>query len=158
MEIWAKKLSPEGFAKYGRYCDMLAQGTDGQSAYFADRLVISPHEAVGASVGYACPCEMKIPWFESHMGTAEMRMPMDGDMVIYLAENTGSQTDIEVEAFIVPQGTMVYLNPGVVHGRQFPLGEKPVHVLLLSEAETWANDVNHWQIDESERILIKIPE
>lgn len=144
-DIIVKELTRENFQKYGEFCNMLMQGTDDQSAFFPDRLTWQPMAEMGASVGYACPCEMRISWYESHAATAELRLPLDGDMVIYVGAPSEMPDMESFDAFVIPQGTMIRLNPGVVHGRQFPLEDRPVHVLLLSEAATWENDAKVWR-------------
>lgn len=153
--IHARALSPDAFAPYGEYCDLLAQG-QGQSGFFPDRLVWQPMAEMGASVGYACPCEMRIPWYEYHAATAELRLPLDGDIVLYVGAPAQVPVESAIEAFIVPRGTMVKLAPGVIHGRQFPLGDAPVHVLLLCEAATWQNDARVWRVEGEQSPLILI--
>lgn len=153
-KIVAQRLTQESFQKYGQFCDLVKEGQDGQSAFFPDRLVWKPMADMGASVGYACPCEMHIPWYEYHASTAELRLPLDGDIVIYVGPPAPTPDEDSIEAFIIPQGTMVRLDPGVVHGRQFPLNETPVHVLILCEAATWENDVRVWRLAPEEQPLI----
>lgn len=153
-DIVAQELTQENFQKYGRFCNMLAQGQNDQSAFFPDRLTWLPMAEMGASVGYACPCEMRIPWYEYHAATSELRLPLDGDMVIYVGEPSEEPDAERFDAFIVPLGTMICLKPGVVHGRQFPLRDQPVHVLVLSEAATWENDAKTWRLAPEEQPLI----
>lgn len=152
--ITAKKLTVEAFAPYGEYCDLLAQGENGESAFFPDRLVWQPMAEVGMSVGYACACEMRIPWYEYHAGTSETRLPLDADMVIYVGRPCDVPDPEAFEAFIVPMGTMVKLHPGTVHGRQFPLKKEAVHVLILCEASTWENDAKTWRLSPGNGPLI----
>lgn len=144
--IKAKKLTVEAFAPYGEYCDLLSQGEKGKSTFFPDRLTWQPMAEVGMSVGYACACEMRIPWYEYHACTSETRLPLDADMVIYVGRKCDEPAPETFEAFIVPMGTMVKLHPGTVHGRQFPLGKDAVHVLILCEASTWDNDARTWHL------------
>lgn len=153
-DIVVKELTQENFEKYGCFCHMLEQGQDGNSAFFPDRLVWKPMAEMGASVGYACPCEMRIPWYEYHAATAELRLPLDGDMVIYVGEPSEAPDVEQFDAFVIPRGTMIRLNPGVVHGRQFPLKDEPVHVLLLCEASTWENDAKVWRLAPENQPLI----
>ena len=155
-KIVVKELTQENFSKYGHFCNMLEQGQDLQSAFFPDRLVWKPMAEMGASVGYACPCEMRIPWYEYHAATSELRLPLDGDMVIYVGEPGETPDPEQFDAFIIPKGTMVHLHPGVVHGRQFPLGDQPVHVLILSEAATWENDAKLWRLSGEDQPLIVV--
>ena len=156
--IKAKKLTREAFAPYGEFCDLLSQGEENQSAFFPDRITWQPLAEVGMSVGYACACEMRIPWYEYHAGTSETRLPLDADMVIYVGKKCVEPDPEELEAFIVPKGTLVKLYPGTVHGRQFPYGADSVHVLILCEAATWENDARTWHLEPGTGPLIVIEE
>ena len=47
----------------------------------------------------------------------------------------------KVEAFRVPQGYAVMCRPGVWHHAAFPVGDKPVNVLIVLPERTYVNDV-----------------
>lgn len=149
-EIHVQTLTRESFSPYGEFVDVSKYGKKGKSAFFADLITWKPLEEVGISIGYANPDERRIPWYEYHAHTEEIRMPLDGDMIVYLGKQDENPNPETFEAFLVPQFTMIRLFPGVVHGRQFPAGSEPVHVLLLCEAATYANDVHHWDLPREE--------
>ena len=136
--VKVEQLSREAFAPFGRYVDLLKAGDmdEGKSAFFPDLMDLTVTQPVSVSVGRACGDPHRIPFIESHPGTAEARIPLDGDIVIYVApvQSLDSLDLASIRAFIVPRGTLIELAPGVLHGRQFPAGFSPVRVMILCYA------------------------
>ena len=135
ITVKVEQLSREAFAPFGRYVDLLKAGDmdEGRSAFFPDLMDLTVTQPVSVSVGRACGDPHRIPFIESHPGTAEARIPLDGDIVIYGApvQPLDSLDLASIRAFAVPRGTLIELAPGVLHGRQFPAGVSPVRVMIL---------------------------
>ena len=45
-----------------------------------------------------------------------------------------------LEAFYIPKGTFVKLNPLIVHGTQFPVHKEEAHLICLLPGRTFMND------------------
>ena len=78
---------------------------------------------------------------------------MDDDVVIFVGTAfPGRPMSVDrVEAFYVPKGTFVKLNPYIVHGTQFPVHSEEAHILCLLPGRTFANDIQVQVLDEAAR-------
>ena len=148
VTIQAQPLTPQAFAPFGTYVDLLHAGFENgqevmQSSFFPDLMPLTVAQPTSVSMGRVCSCRKIIPFLERHPGTAEVRLPLDGSVVIYAAPQQSLETfDLStLRAFIVPRGTMIELAPGVVHGRQFTVDQPVVHMLFLCRHGPCANDV-----------------
>ena len=45
-----------------------------------------------------------------------------------------------LEAFYIPKGTFVKINPLIVHGTQFPVHKEEAHLICLLPGRTFMND------------------
>lgn len=130
----ARPIDAQSFAPFGRCIDLLKLGGDpDQSAYFPDLMRLQLPQPAAVSMGRVCACRRRLPFIEAHPATAEIRLPLDGDIVLYVApaqplEQLDPQ---EIQAFLVPRGTLVEIKPGILHGRQFTVDKPVVHVLFL---------------------------
>jgi len=161
--IEVKALSLEAFRYYGTYHDLvdmapLRPGEERSNEFYPDlaRLNLSRDMQAAASVARVAPCDPVIRFAEIHRYTGEGILPIDGDAVIYVGKPGRAADPDALEAFLVPKGTFVSLNPAVAHGRQFVTGDTPVHVLILLPERTYANDCEFAQIPEDKQIRIDI--
>ena len=162
-KIEVKPLSLDAFRYYGTYHDLvdmapLRQGEERDSEFYPDlaKLNLSRDMLVAASVARVAPCEPIIRFVELHKFTGEGILPIDGDIVIYVGKPGRTISTDTVEAFFVPCGTFVALNPAIVHGRQFVTGDAPVHVLILLPERTYANDCEFAVMQEDKQVLVDI--
>lgn len=65
---------------------------------------------------------------------------------IFSAEN--------LEAFLVPKGTFVKLNPLIVHGTQYLTEEGEAHILCLLPGRTFRNDMISQALEGDDRAEI----
>ena len=92
---------------------------------------------------------------EYHCFTSEGFLPMNGDCLFFVGSPVpGNPFAAELHAFRAPKGTLVRLNPGVVHGAQFAVEEQPVDVLLILPAFTFGNDTRFVMLSGDEQIEI----
>jgi len=79
---------------------------------------------------------------EYHNYCNETVLPIDGDVIIFVAPAVpGSDfpTD-QVEAFKVPQGTLVTVRPGVWHHAPFSIDGNLVNCIVILPERTYEND------------------
>ncbi len=61
-----------------------------------------------------------------------------------------------LEAFYVPQGTFVKMNPMVVHGMQFPVHKEEAHVICMLPGRTFHNDMTGWLIEDDQEKAVLV--
>ena len=59
-----------------------------------------------------------------------------------------------IEAFYVPKGTFVKLNPLIVHGTQYPVDKEDVHIVCILPGRTFKNDILSRRLETGEQIRI----
>ena len=100
--------------------------------------------------------EKRIDFIEFHEHTCEGILPLDGDVILFVGTpGIYGLTPEHIEAFYVPRGTFVKMNPLIVHGNQFSTSENTVHSMCLLAGRTFHNDMHVKQLSEEEKILIK---
>ena len=163
--IVAQPLTEKAFQKYGSFqnlldTDSLAQRSVIPDGFFAD--VLPLHFGSGnpptVSVCHAKKsAEMVVSFMEAHQYTCEGLLPLDGDVVIFVGTMTWeAPTSDTLEAFIVPKGTFVRLEPLVLHGTQFPVQEDAVHLLCLLPQRTFYNDLVGVPLEDEQRVKITL--
>jgi ureidoglycolate lyase len=156
IQVKAKPLSKDAFAKYGEYLDLtnnadLEKVTDSPGGFWPNAIQLIFGGALPPTVS-VCQAlkvdKIEVHFFEGHEKTCEGLLPIDGDVVIYVGPGImkfgpppyKAPLD-KMEAFIVPKGTFVKLNPYVTHGSQFALNEQEVHLLCLLPNLTASTDM-----------------
>lgn len=172
-KIVVKPLSEEAFRKYGSFQDMTdnrqmaartitGDGT-GEKGFYADLLTLDFDRAKNpASV---CMCHVRkaeknvVDFLEYHQTTCEGLFPFDDDVVIFVGAPKGGDLSVEnLEAFYVPKGTFVVINPLIIHGDQYPVHRDEAHVLCLLPGRTFRNDTVSRSIrDEAEMAELILP-
>jgi len=147
--IKAKILTIEGFGKYGIFQNLLNNESMAKKSifpanFFADLITLDFASTTLPSISI---CHVKkqeknvVSFLEAHQFTCEGLLPLDGDVIIYVGV-PGKKFSVEaLEAFIVPKGTFVKLNPLIVHGTQYPVKEEEVHIVCMLPARTFKNDM-----------------
>ncbi len=159
-EITPRKLELEAFRPYGDFIDLLhvkqVEARTGDNIFAPDlvKLHLDGRMPASVSVAKVSECERIISVLEFHQFTCEGILPLDGDIDIFTGPSSFRMDPATVEAFRVPKGTFVRLNPGVIHGRQFVVDAPSVNVLILLPERTFGNDCTFSMLDEKDRIRI----
>lgn len=159
-EIKSQKLDREAFRPYGDYIDLLhvkqMEQREEDNIFVPDLVELHLDGRMPASICVArvSECERVVSVLEYHQFTCEGILPLDGDIDIFVGPSSFRVDPETVEAFRVPQGTIVRLNPGVLHGRQFVVDTPVVNVLILLPERTFGNDCTFTRLEEKDQIRI----
>lgn len=161
--IKAKKLTKENFSKYGDFCNLYAPETMGMgvgtpSAFYPDAMTFNFGGEKDTSV---CVCHVKkrdmvITNTEYHDNGCEGILPLDADIVIFAGFGFKPFIPANLEAFIVPAGTVVKLKPGVLHGTQFPVDKDEACVVVMLPERTFVTDFKLDVFEEESQIKIEL--
>jgi ureidoglycolate lyase len=95
-----------------------------------------------------------VSFMEAHRYTCEGLVPLDGDIIIFVGPPPfGDPPQFSVkalEAFIVPRGSFVKINPLIVHGTQYPVGVEEAHIICMLPGRTFANDMLACMVEKDE--------
>ena len=145
-QIQVEPLTLESFSPYGAFADMLSpKGVSiGQNPviFFRDMLEC-PLDGKAASLSccVVTPRPLIIDEAEEHSHTAEVTLPLDGDIIIFVGEATPEDIpEDRLRIFYVPSGTAVVIKPGIWHGAPFPAKQQTVHALVVLPQRTYTND------------------
>jgi ureidoglycolate lyase len=155
--IKAQALTHESFHFFGSFADFLPEKIPDINLDLLTLDMGRPYEMASFSLIRAQPAPQNIAVMsEYHSWTGQIFLPLDGDVLLYVARPTTGECPVEkMQAFYVPQGTMISIKPGVWHFS--PLAVKnPVNVMLALPQRTWANDVTFYSFTEEEKFAIEI--
>jgi len=152
-EITWKKLSVEGFAKYGSYANMINPSAPHLGAepieFYRDMvqstLGVVPMVSFGVCRVVKRPFEMDVS--EYHDNACEIVLPLDGDVLMHVAAAVPEREFPfdQAEVFLVPRGTMACLRPGVWHHAPFAYRTDCVNCLIALPERTYNNDCKVYQ-------------
>lgn len=158
-QIKVQPLSAERFRKYGEFINLLDDEALGAASvfpqsFFADVLSLDFGSGLQPTVSV---CQLKRPqdftvhFVEYHRRTCEGILPLDSDVLLFVGvPDMGRLSAKHIEAFYVPMGTFVRMNPLIIHGNQIPI--QPVgHSLCLLAGRTFANDMEAKLLSEEEK-------
>lgn len=152
-KIVVEPLTPEAFRPYGEYVNLYETG-DG-AGFYPDLMQLPLGQTVTTAGLARVGNERVATMLEYHCFTSEGFLPMNGDCLFFVGSPVpGNPFAAELHAFRAPKGTLVRLNPGVVHGAQFAVEEQPVDVLLILPAFTFGNDTRFVMLSRDEQIEI----
>jgi len=159
IQIKAKPLCHEDFRKYGMFQNLLdnesmSKNSVNPSGFFPDLIELNFGTTTLPSV---CCCNITktdrniVSSMEAHQYTCEGLLPLDADVIIFagVLPWTGFSTEA-LDAFIVPKGTFVKLNPLIVHGTQYCIDTEEAHILCLLPERTFRNDKIAYRIEKDE--------
>ncbi len=164
-EIKIQKLSDEKFRKYGIYQDLLdndgmASRTFPSGGFYADLIFMDFGKETLPTISV---CHIKkaekniVDFLEYHQSTCEGLLPLDDDVIIFTGLQSGEELKAEgLEAFYVPQGTFVKMNPMVVHGMQFPVHKEEAHVVCMLPGRTFHNDMTGRLIEDDQEKAVLV--
>jgi ureidoglycolate lyase len=147
-EITARKLSLEGFAKYGMYANMINPSAPKLGAepieFYRDmvqcQLGLSPVASFGVCRVVKRPFVMDVS--EYHDTCCEAVLPLDGDILMHVAPAVPEKEFPfdQAEVFLVPKGTLCCLRPGVWHHAPYAVRTDVVNCLIALPERTYMND------------------
>ncbi len=162
-DIRYKKLSLEGFAKFGTYANMInpvGPKLGAEPIEFFRDMVQSQLGAIPVASFGVCrvvkrPFVMDVS--EYHDSCCEIALPLDGDVLMHVAPAMPEKEfpfDM-AEVFLVPQGTICCLRPGVWHHAPFALRTEVVNILVALPERTYFNDskVYAFPADKNMRVV-----
>lgn len=159
-QIRIQSLRPDRFRKYGEYIHLLDDGALASASvfpqsFFADVLTLNFGGSLPPTVSV---CQLRraersvVQFIEYHRNTCEGILPLDTDVILFVGvPEMGKLSAKFIEAFRVPKGTFVRLNPLIIHGSLFPI-EESGHSLCLLSGRTFANDMEMKVLSEEERL------
>jgi len=163
--IKVQELSRKAFRQYGTYQNLLdnedlAEASIRKAGFFADVLTLNFGTGTLPSVSV---CHVKkeekniIPMAEIHKETCEGLLPIDADVIMFFGRVVNGEISLEtIEAFNVPRGTFVRVEPLIVHGRQFVTKAAEAHILCLLPQRTFNNDTTKKILGDDEKIEILV--
>lgn len=160
--VVVKELSDDAFKLFGDFKNMLSTdeyrlGQEGNNEFRPDIMQIDMgNKTPSFSIAKVSGCEMVIENIEYHRFASEGLIPLDGDCIIFVGRSSWMVDTASIEAFRVPMGTLVRLNPGVLHGRQFVTGNGSVNIMVILPMRTYGNDCEFIPLKEEEKIKIKM--
>ena len=164
--VKVQKLTRENFHKYGDFVTLIdplnepATGPkDSWCVFFRDMLQLDLGGAMPSfSTCRVQPRKLVITDAEYHDHTGEGAMPLDQDAICWFAPATASR-DLpmdEVEAFLIPRGTMVVIRPGVWHHAAFATEDKPLNMMIVLPERTYFNDVYCVPVPEDQQVAVEL--
>lgn len=100
---------------------------------------------------------MEIRDMEYHSAACEVMMPLDDDMVIYAGPASNDLVEPEkLEAFLVPQGSMVVFRAGAWHGAPWPVHHETATVLICLPERTYLTDTVKYPLPEEQAISVTL--
>lgn len=146
-DVQLKKISKENFASFGGYFDESSSVPVSAERYFSWWNGVGIIDIKGrTSVGVVRPVfnpDFSETIFEQHRNTPEVLIPVDEDVILLLGKEAAFKNEIpskeDFEAFLVPRGTVVSINPGVWHHSPMAMN-KFSRVIVLFKENTSQND------------------
>lgn len=157
--VKAKQLSKDEFEKYGSYTDVTSPHGYGLGGFYPDRVgfPVSGEMPLGISALKSERIEpMRVTKAEYHNKTSEGICCLNDDVVIHVAPASDVPVPELTEAFYVPKGTFVRLNPGVWHMAALPVHEAEAQVMILLPERTYVNDCIVVEYKEEDWIEIQL--
>lgn len=160
--IKVKELTADNFRRYGVYQNLLDEESMKEVSvfpahFFADLITLDFGNGTLPTVSV---CHVKkqerniISFLEAHQYTCEGLLPIDKDVVIFVGLPARTLSAENLEAFLIPRGTFVKLNPLIVHGTQYLTEEGEAHILCLLPGRTFRNDIISQVLEGDDRAEI----
>ncbi len=163
-QINCQKLTIEAFRKYGDFSDFI--NPDGEklgeapSEFFRDRMQVKLGKTniLSLSALKVLQRPLVIDLLEYHNYCGEAILPIDADIIVQLAPATakGQVPYEKIEAFYVPKGTAITINPGIWHHAPFVINAEQAHIFCMLPERTYENDANVIDIPKQKVIEIKL--
>ncbi len=163
--IKPQPLTEAAFRKYGAFQNLfdnaeMAKSSVIPAGFFADLIPLHFGGQTPPAVSVAHvqkQAEMRIGSMETHQYTCEGLLPLDADIIIFAGAMTWEDpTGDALEAFLVPKGTFVRLDPLVLHGTQFVVNADEAHILCLLPQRTFKNDLLFFPLDGDAGVKVEL--
>ena len=141
--IKAMPLTVESFREYGEFYSVLEPQGHHMGTFFHDHVLVPVSgNAPMAFSAYVVekPEKMIVKEAEYHNDTSEIILPLDGDIITYVAAPSKELEPENTVAFRIPKGTVVKLNAGVWHKDSFAVEQEQVHTLIVLPERTYKRD------------------
>lgn len=159
MKIKAKPITVENFAPYGGFVEVLDPKGFSLGDFYPDKchFPVDGHLPITFSpLITRKPEQYVVTTAEYHNYTCEGVIPMDDDVVLHVAPASKDPVPELTEAFLVPKGTAVRLNPGVWHLAALPVHQDIAHVLIVLPERTYKNDCVVVEYDRDDWVEIEL--
>ncbi len=157
--ITAKNITLESFREYGEFVNIMNPSGIAFGDYYRDNITIPPSLVRTGLSPSVCrkPEKMLVQHAEYHNYGSECILPLDDDGVIHLAPASKEPDIQQTEAFILPKGTLIRLNPGVWHAGFMPLNLDTSHVLIILPERTYTTDCVEVWYEQEDWLEIRVP-
>lgn len=159
-EIKAEKLSLQSYHPFGEFADLLEPEGEfigsGEVLFYRDMVSVYTGSVMTAfSIVQTANREMIPVEAEQHKAGTEILLPLDDDIVIFVAPaSDGYYPAGKEKAFIVPKGMMVTIKPGVWHKAPFPVNKEKANTLVILPEREYALDCIVEKIGEDQRFRV----
>ena len=129
--IQVSKLTQEAFAPYGQVLSVEGREAGGNPAthfWYPQAVVIDAPTSI--NLMKVIPHEFILKDFEAHDYTTENLIAMDGDLIVGVAA-AGDLEPEKVQAFYIPCGVGISLNPSVWHAVPLAVGNEVMSVCIF---------------------------
>ena len=152
MEIKAKKITKDNFAKFGKVVKAPSTEPTAQADDFKFWSDIANYEIEGSTeIGictvYKQPANI-INGMERHLNTPEILIPIDAPFVLPLLKD-GENEEL-AESFLVDIGEVVVIDKAVWHGACLPINKEESSYFVIFKKGTPYDDVYKKEISEIE--------
>jgi len=165
-KVGFKKLTTEAFAKYGSFGNILAPEGQPLGAQREDIITFYPDMVqqglgCGTTASYSACIVKQRPWVivntECHDYCGETILITGGDYLMHVAtaRGAGDMPFDDIEVFLVPEGTVINVRPGVWHQAGFPYQCDQVNILCVLPQRAYANDCNFVEIPQNKQIEVE---
>lgn len=161
-EIKAEKLSLQSYHPFGEFADLLEPEGEfigsGEVLFYRDMVSVYTGSVMTAfSIVQTANRDMIPDEAEQHKAGTEILLPLDDDIVIFVAPaSDGYYPAGKEKTFIVPKGTMVTIKPGVWHKAPFPVNKEKANTLVILPEREYALDCIVEKIGEDQRFRITV--
>lgn len=161
--IKIQELNKDNFEKYGTFHNMIEPNTEilapGIVEFHRDiaKITLGACNQPSFSVTHIEKRPLCVEKLEYHNQTGEAFIPLDGDAIIHLAP-ASKPSDIpydKIEAFYVPCGTLITINPGVWHQAPYAANKEKINVLVVLPERTYANDCCVVLLEDEHKLLLE---
>ncbi len=146
MEIKAKKVTAEGFKKYGQVVELQpgaeAAVSEKDFEYWKQQAVFRTEGSCEIGVLKVKKHDMAFGQMEQHTETPEVLIGVDGGFVVPVGSVSEDVPAVgDIEAFEVGQGQAIVMDKSCWHWVPNPVDKDEVTVLVLFRNNTSANDL-----------------
>lgn len=142
-KIKAVPITVENFQTFGSFVKVLEPAGYSLGDFYPDKCHFPVNGRVPITFSPLVttkPEKYIVTTAEYHDYTCEGVIPMDDDVILHVAPASKEPVPQLTEAFLVPKGTAVRLNPGVWHLAALPVNLDVAHVLIVLPERTYKND------------------